>query len=421
MDHLYHSKNQSIHHPVEFPLVYRREIKYEGGDFFQYYATTACDCGATDHGPKTLIYDIPHHADMIQCWLFFGVLHEFSLTLRVAFRMEDFVQEGRDGQKFITTRNLPRYIWYWAASKAHANPDKQATLVRKESIDLILDHMRTMANMLTDHEESDQESAVGHPVLIPISILGSTLDSVNPVLFKTAPGTWNIPLALRRLVNQAGWCHSEIEALTLAQFTPPSLYLLALHPKGPDGKDHSRCSKSKCVACQLDETMYHTAHATINCKCGHVVQQGIECRVNEILKSGGIPACVLITSNGSGQCSSFDVKVVDTSSIPTYVAIPHVWSDGMGNTKGNTLPLCLWEYLQNRAQRLYPQHPGPVPFWIDTICVPRERTMRDKAIRGLMRVYQAAEKVLVIDKSIQCLSLATSSPFELLFRMAVSP
>ncbi|BCS23554.1 uncharacterized protein APUU_31779A [Aspergillus puulaauensis] len=431
MDHLHHlDKAQDIHHPVEFPLVYRREIKYEGGRFFE-YAEAVCDCGVSDHGPQHLIYDIANHADMIQSWLFFGILHEFSLTLRVVFRMEDFIQEGRDGQKYITTRNLPRYIWYWAAAEAHADPDEQAALARKKMIDRILHYMRTMANIFTDHGESDQENAMDHPVLIPISILGSTLDHVNSLLFGTAPGIWNVPLALRRLVNRAGWCHGEIEALVLAQFTPPSLYLLATHPKRPDGKDHSRCSRTRCFAYQLDESVYRTAHVTSNCACNYHAQEHIGPRVEEILRSGGIPACVLLSVPGDtqtqgittdrGESTSLRVKVVDTSSIPTYVAISHVWSDGMGNTKGNTLPLCLWEDLQKRVQRLYPSDCAPVPFWIDTVCVPRERKMRDKAIRGLLRVYQAAEKVLVIDKSVQCLSLSTSSPFELLFRVAISP
>lgn len=62
-----------------------------------------------------------------------------------------------------------------------------------------------------------------------------------------------------------------------------------------------------------------------------------------------------------------------------------------------------------------------MPFWIDTICIPRERSLRNLGIRTLVRVYAKSDKVLVMDKSIQYLSSADSTPAELMFYASICP
>jgi hypothetical protein len=93
----------------------------------------------------------------------------------------------------------------------------------------------------------------------------------------------------------------------------------------------------------------------------------------------------------------------------------------MGNTTGNTLPICLLKSIQDKVQRLYLEEAKPVAFWIDTICVPRERRFRNKAIRGLARTYSEVERVLVMDQSLQELSMTNSTPEERLFYSRICP
>jgi len=53
------------------------------------------------------------------------------------------------------------------------------------------------------------------------------------------------------------------------------------------------------------------------------------------------------------------------------VAISHVWADRLGNNRANKLPRCQLERLQGLANSLYKNDYHPVPFWIDTLMIPR--------------------------------------------------
>lgn len=64
----------------------------------------------------------------------------------------------------------------------------------------------------------------------------------------------------------------------------------------------------------------------------------------------------------------------------------------MGNIKSNGLPQCpALDALYSAAHR-------PVPFWIDTACVPRRYPARGIAITAMRDIYKNADKVLVLDK-----------------------
>lgn len=121
---------------------------------------------------------------------------------------------------------------------------------------------------------------------------------------------------------------------------------------------------------------------------------------------------------------------------PPYVAISHVWSDGLGNTTGNTIPRCrmpfiqravwlsrtpmdydpkdirdhnyrpnyidggfIWPYVKNSSFPCLVTQPI-MPFWFDTFCVPRSPLARDKAIRLMTRTYQSAATVIVLDQKL---------------------
>lgn len=102
-----------------------------------------------------------------------------------------------------------------------------------------------------------------------------------------------------------------------------------------------------------------------------------------------------------------------------YVAISHVWSDGMGNPRQNALPLCQLQKLQKLVNGLYEPENHPVPFWIDTICVPLSNDMRNMAIQLMARTYEGAGKVLVLDSSLTDPGVH-SAPEELLMRIRCS-
>jgi hypothetical protein len=80
---------------------------------------------------------------------------------------------------------------------------------------------------------------------------------------------------------------------------------------------------------------------------------------------------------------------------------------GLGNSEENGLPYCQLRSLQKLANQCLPEHEGPVAFWIDTICVPKDHKTRGLAIEAMRHVYHGADAVLVLDRYIKRLALST--------------
>jgi len=92
----------------------------------------------------------------------------------------------------------------------------------------------------------------------------------------------------------------------------------------------------------------------------------------------------------------------ETSLTAHCVAISHVWADGMGNAQENALYECQIARLQILVNKLYPARYWPIPFWIDTFCIPvDDPETRKIAIAQMEWVYKSASKVLVLDRSLQ--------------------
>jgi hypothetical protein len=74
----------------------------------------------------------------------------------------------------------------------------------------------------------------------------------------------------------------------------------------------------------------------------------------------------------------------------------------------NSLLHCQLNNFQNAAIRLYgggSNRDEPVPFWVDTVCVPFDGPLKMTAIRQMERVYRDADKVLVFDSGLQNVTL----------------
>ena len=119
-----------------------------------------------------------------------------------------------------------------------------------------------------------------------------------------------------------------------------------------------------------------------------------------------------------------------------YVAISHVWVDGLGSNTENGLPVCQIKRIDAYVHELLP---GCTPaFWIDGLCIPgdpphpkkvngkeeqepQERRWRRMAIRKMGETYRRASKVLVFDESIRLLCSRDHSLEENVLRIATSP
>jgi hypothetical protein len=90
--------------------------------------------------------------------------------------------------------------------------------------------------------------------------------------------------------------------------------------------------------------------------------------------------------------------------IANYVAISHVWSDGQRNNEGNWLTECMFIRIQNLVNALYGSADFPVPFWMDTLCIPKGSmfdAVKQLALALMANICRAADKVLVCDGKVK--------------------
>lgn len=109
-------------------------------------------------------------------------------------------------------------------------------------------------------------------------------------------------------------------------------------------------------------------------------------------------------------------RIIESGKGKKFVAISHVWAEGLGNPHGNLLPTCALKWISNHVNRFSfhsgdepdkeekQERPfeeamrGKTPFWLNTICVPvAPPEMWKKAMNRLRKPYRDAALVIVLD------------------------
>ena len=97
---------------------------------------------------------------------------------------------------------------------------------------------------------------------------------------------------------------------------------------------HRNYTLQRCLGEKFDECSYRTAHTRDDCECDFC---GPDVRkVIQILDDAEVPAFVVRKHPSStGGPSRVAIDVVRTTVISEYVAISHIWADGLGNNSDN--------------------------------------------------------------------------------------
>ena len=99
------------------------------------------------------------------------------------------------------------------------------------------------------------------------------------------------------------------------------------------------------------------------------------------------------------------ISVCDSLNTP-YVAISHVWADGLRSTTEEGLPECKIKQLATMTSQLVPGG----AFWIDTLCIRKNQDVRNRAEGMMAETYKGATAVLVLNSSIR--EISSSAPRE---------
>lgn len=221
-------------------------------------------------------------------------------------------------------------------------------------------------------------------------------------------------------MKHLGWCPAQADSLWKSHIAFNVFYYLEKMDRrqDPRRKDrHLNCLHSNCYALNAP---IKPQHRDPLCDCAEIALEEEDwCRLLQILESNSIPLLRLIRNGENPK-----MEVVRKDSQSKYVALSHVWADGMGNREQNTLHECQVNYLFSRLrdfQNVLQTTDQDLLFWIDTLCCPLEPlNLKIQALALMRETYQDAEHVLVFDAALENTDHTSLDYLETLARVLTS-
>ncbi|KAL4969452.1 uncharacterized protein BDV14DRAFT_165955 [Aspergillus stella-maris] len=382
-----------------------------------------------------------------QTWLFFGLVIDVLKVGKVPVTTEDFLRPFQWDEpdmgsraRVVDTSNLPALLVTWAENIKRRNKlseDWERLNAIFETAGSILDQFCSLPS-LSNSCEDEAPLLNRHPRPWPVrDEISTSIIALANTLRQTAlkvcdkessSESGGIPWPLharskiltRRL--NAKWCIADVTT-TLKQLSIDGVYYLAAPGsaglEGTELDHHANCIPEHCLY-EFDASMYVTKHAITGHHCPEQIefeaqlgpergQRDWDDAVGRIIEKGAIP--IALWNKGSKKVWSVEWHF-EGKRKPDYVAISHVWADGHGNPRANTLPQCQMDRIQRLVEAMHWEGRKPVPsnpylsdgigFWMDTLCLPvSHKERKDKAIASMRHVYSNAKAVLVLDNWLQ--------------------
>lgn len=351
-------------------------------------------------------------------WLYFGMLEKVT-GLRVSIENHLTTLKNPSGQGddivVLSTMKLLGILKKWWRDRFEDGSNEK--LIQNRMMNRFLAIVR---NLVTHHAESFARLCppYGEQLHFALAILGELLQETkgriwdNYKAYSTGPTgqfakvfaaenpgddflgevRWGPSSLVRRCMLELGWCKAEVSRLETI-LPVVGVYYASFLRKRQDVRKHQGCSNENCEVTILNHPdLYKQKHLETCSGCIDVVSP-IE-DVSKIIENGGIPVMKVSRSPSNlstspGFAEDLILEVVDAKSYvgkhqPKYVAISHVWVDGLGHEHGNSIPMCQLEQIKayikslirssNALGRLI--YGAPYLFWMDTLCIPR--TQADK-------------------------------------------
>ena len=363
----------------------------------------------------------------IQTWIFFGLFHE-ALS-RPVLRNECSLIH-RDHKSTRKRQLSAQRLFAEFLQRREQIKDDVAWCAKFSSC------LREAAWAL---ENLDKISVILGGFVIPgiaqlgLCILVNTLDDHSVVFCQPHIRPANASVGRCRWFEQRlldnGWCPNLVKRLR-TDLGIEGLYYASLIELADFDRSHDICTVSACVAYNhAKDEIYLFQHSVQYCPCKdeHCLHLANSCICSEpsnmataaseavaIVENGQTPLVSLVKED-----SGLRIQITPFRHGIKYVAISHVWSDGMGNPHQNSLPLCQIQALDHFVGKACASldDTDPAYFWIDTICVPRAPDpLRWAAIAAMRDTYRDAERVLVICRELSTIPLP-STPDEILVRI----
>jgi hypothetical protein len=402
----------------------------------------------------------PRLASLAQSWLYFGTISEF-LGRSIDYRQ---FQVSRS----VSGKPLLPLLDDWLASHAINAQDStvQDANETEDQRQVLYEHARfldAVIHLAEDFDKVSQSHVKPLPtIILSIKVLCVTLrsvlwdlgqpdtdDTLKPrreiVPAPDTPAKQSLPPSAQLMLDVLrlrGWCPFYARKFLTSYNYAVAYYFTRLFRTYSPGLRHGSCSDDECVASNADIFSYVPKHSRYGCQCQP--KSVPKDQIRAIIEDGGIP---LVRLRGSTK-TGIRLEVTRMTARTRFVVVSHVWSDGIGNANSNSLPECQLRRLHAHISKLKPLGPNrdkerefnlmnsldtgfqtaaarrPKYLWIDALCMPpggATAFLRLRAINKLPAVYQAADRILVLDSTLEPTSAVDSDSLEQFARLSVSP
>ena len=349
-----------------------------------------------------------------QTWLFFGLIHEI-LGGFCDLEQFSFTQETAEGPcKILSTSTLIENLEQWVVDNTGIRPSYEHTA------ECLCSAHATLMALPSDFDPE---------MKLSLASMGQTFTYAADKAFNTMPPYRRCPSTWSKLIDDGywetrligqGWCRSQIKLISETAISLQTLHFLSCMGHIDSQERHRLCDTQQCKAYQNDLESYQTRHLDQFCHCEELaIDPGV---LFQILKQGALP---LLRVNNHQSVSGLSVDVVPSGGTARYVALSHLWANGLGNPHANALPRCQLSYLSKAIRRLNGevnfQHPHELLLWCDTLCCPiGPKEAKSMALREMYRTYQDATCVLVLESSLLPYDLDTLQTDEVWVRILTS-
>lgn len=345
-------------------------------------------------------------AAMVQSWLYFGLLEAITGKM---LHTSYLVRPDSSGRLLLYSQNLAFLLQAWI-EESRQQSQTQTEAILKNARDNL---MTTLANTqqiirATDLSRTRERIDANYPgfcelmtMLMPAVI--RLTDAVGVASERCIPDSDLRMMAIdapreamdprnKRLIGR-GWCPF------LLNYCEKNLHVSVLDWLDGSGKldssgGHANCTGSACVRNNIDTDKYKLQHYRDDCQCS-IIKPDFD-DVTDAIVRDQIPVFEVKAGPDS-------VNLTVSSRSPAlsgdYIAISHVWVDGLGSTTEAGIFTCQARRLGDLVGRL--TNFSGAPLWIDSVCIPNSPEHRRKSIGLLRNVYKNAAQVLVVDRTIQ--------------------
>ena len=379
-----------------------------------------------------------------QRWLYFEVLAQVFGHLP-EYSWEDFVKEDRSGMRYITTKDLPKYLERWLISEKKSEAyQRKSRLIR---IQQVLDKARLYVSQYCAvlGRKGKATWEINDILALSFMILGETLTRALSLIQKKLAFRiegwcsndqrnqgWGYSKLMLHKLDEDGWCPKAIHMLQalLRGNSIGLVYLFTLRSSSSKGLGHKQCTATVCKEMETHKNQgrsgparYHYCESTNSDFCskpeytGGQVQKPPNCKTDadagrsidgrklaDIINRGNIPLLLY-------RRAKRDLQVVEMNQSfdKSYAIFSHVWTDGFGSLDGtNVTTLCVLDMFSKMLERVAVQRFGnksavPELFWIDFLAIPAEEQyaiQRRKAVKQTHHIYTHAKYTIVLDLSL---------------------